>query len=211
MSNDQVNFLLLCFQKTLYDIHVHFIGKEYLKAKPLFWSPCMQHAKLHFSVGFIWWASQADVHSSWTGVSCQRNMWTDHWRGDKEGRLGPEQDLSVGCSKGDCPWVQTQWHQSSAFKWGEGRKKNHVRQAPRWWAKLPKRGYQVLQQKDVIFKCQLYHDRPKPPWMLRTLSHPCAPCLRTDTKNGKTVISVSTLSKKLKHFLKLFECHCSHL
>lgn len=73
----------------------------------------MQYAMLHFSVGFIWRAAQAEVHSSWTDVSCQRNMWTDHWRRDKEGRLGPDQDLSMGCSKGDCLWVQTQWHQVS--------------------------------------------------------------------------------------------------
>lgn len=152
---------------------------------------------LHFSVGFIWWAAQAEVHSSWTDVSCQRNMWTDHWRGSKESRLGPKQDLSMGCSKGVCPWVQTQGRQVSRAQpvYGGKAERRIILDKHHSAEESSNRGCQALQQKGVIFKCQLYHGRPKPPWVLMTPSHHCAPCLRTDIKKGKPETSISTLSR----------------
>lgn len=150
--------------KILYDIHLHLLDTDYLKAKPLFWTAFTWFVMLCFSVGSVLWAAQAEVHSSWTGVSCQKNTWTDPWSGAKEDGSEREQDLSMGCRKGEGPWVQTRGHRVSGaqpLNGEKGRKKDLTGKASQWGAKLPNSGCQAWQQA-VMFKCRLYHERPNP-------------------------------------------------
>lgn len=147
--------------KILYDSRLHLLGIDYLKAKPLFLTAFMWFVMLHFSVGSVLWAAQAEVHISWTDVSCQRNIWTDPRtengvraraglvHGVQEGGWYPDADTGI--------WGI--W--SSAFEWGKGRKKDHIGKASQWRAKLPYSGCQAREQA-VIFNCQLYYDRPNP-------------------------------------------------
>lgn len=150
--------------KSLYDIHLHLLGIGYLKAKPLFWTAFTWFVMLHLSVGSILWAPQAEVHSSWTDVSCWRNIWPKPSSGAKEDGSGPEQDLSMGYRKGGSPWVRTQGYGVSGaqpLNGGKAGGRNIVEKASPWGGKLPASGRQAREQA-VIFKWWLYRDRPNP-------------------------------------------------